>query len=131
MVRFKNHTGEERVWRIKPGTVIHIPSRPFFTYAFTNIKKDIPGVAKIQIKLLMSNSSNVKNMLTQIGKYCSETVKKEISEFKGSVFNQLKDNSDKEGQADQIWKKGHSQPLTDSGKLLEAVDFAIKYKKVK
>lgn len=116
IVRFRNHAGEERVWRIKPGTLIRIPSRPFFTFAFIKIKKELPIFFRKKFIEYINSNTYVERFLYPIGDFCSKTVKDEITNFQGNI-SEL-----------QAWKKGNNKPLSDSGKLLNAVDYEVKYK---
>ncbi len=110
---FSKLSGETRV--LDKGTLIHIPARPFFTYANIQIKKDFNKVFKIQFKLLMNNKNSANNMLNQLGKFASETVKDTMRNR--ALYAPLSDL--------QIWKKGNDTPLIDTGLLLNSVSYEV------
>jgi len=107
--------GDVRHIHIKAGTIITIPSRPFFTNARIKIRTELAQILVTQFKLLWNNKNNVNNFLNQIGKYAKQTIMFEIQNGEFYPLGEL-----------QAFKKGNMRELIDSGQMMNAVDYQIK-----
>ncbi len=105
---------QEEGLRSKDGK-IRIPSRPFFTYAKIQIRRELPKILARQFKLLWGNNNSIDNFARQIGNYCKQTVVENIRD--SSKYTPLSPIT--------VRIKGNDIPLIDSGQMLKSVDFKI------
>lgn len=97
------------------GTV-YIPSRPFFRKALASrrAQREITELMQSLFERVIHNGMTGEQMLRTVGEYC-----------KARVIESIKNSGWQSNKASTLKYKNQSQPLIDTGTLIDSIDFEI------